>query len=130
MASADTSDIDKLALEFLRLLHDTIPWREVPDEVRRDKWRVLAKRLMASGGEDLQEFLHNVVRAVAGDAFYVKRNVGEEGERVLGKELDDLLNKVQDKELQKKLIAYIKARAIPLVIRLSAILPEREEEGE
>ena len=130
MASADTSDIDKLALEYLRLLHDIIPWREVPDEVRRDKWRVLAKRLMASGGEDLQEFLHNVVRAVAGDIFYVKRNVGKESERILGKELDDLLNKVQDKELQKKLIAYIKARAIPLVIRLSAILPESEEEGE
>jgi len=107
MASADTSDIDKLALEYLRLLHDIIPWREVPDEVRRDKWRVLAKRLMASGGEDLQEFLHNVVRAVAGDIFYVKRNVGKESERILGKELDDLLNKVQDKELQKKLIAYI-----------------------
>lgn len=130
MASADTSDIDKLALEYLRLLHDIIPWREVPDEVRRDKWRVLAKRLMASGGEDLQEFLHNVVRAVAGDIFYVKRNVGKESERILGKELDDLLNKVQDKELQKKLIAYIKARAIPLVVRLSAILPESEEEGE
>lgn len=130
MASADTSDIDKLALEYLRLLHDIIPWREVPDEVRRDKWRVLAKRLMASGGEDLQEFLHNVVRAVAGDIFYVKRNVGKESERILGKELNDLLNKVQDKELQKKLIAYIKARAIPLVIRLSAILPESEEEGE
>lgn len=130
MASADTSDIDKLALEYLRLLHDIIPWREVPDEVRRDKWRVLAKRLMASGGEDLQEFLHNVVRAVAGDIFYVKRNVGKESERILGKELDDLLNKIQDKELQKKLIAYIKARAIPLVIRLSAILPESEEEGE
>lgn len=130
MASADTSDIDKLALKYLRLVHDTIPWGEVPDEVRRDKWRILAKRLMASGGEDLQEFLHNVVRAVTGDIFYIKRNVGKKSEKVLGKELEDLLNSAQDRELQKKLIAYIKARAIPLVIRLSAILPESEEEGE
>ena len=121
---------DKLALEFLRVLHDIIPWREVLDDIRRNKWRVLAKRLMASSGEDLQEFLHNVVRGVAGEIFYVKRNVGKKDERALGKELEDLLGKVSDGETQKKLITYIRARAIPLIIRLSAILPESEEEGE
>lgn len=128
MDSDNGHGIDEHALEFLRLLHDMIPWREVPDDVRRDKWRVLAKRLMASSGEDLQEFLHNVIRAVAGNTFYVKRNVGKDNERMLGKELEDYLDKVYDKDTQKKLIAYIKARAIPLVIRLSAILPEGEEE--
>lgn len=103
----------------------------MPDEVRTDKWRVLARRLMASGGEDLQEFLHNVVRAVAGDAFYIGRSPGRagEGRRSLGEELEEFLkrvNEMQDKELQRKLIAYIKARAIPLVIRLSAQVSERE----
>ena len=132
MASDNKSEIDKLALEFLKLVHDVIPWREVPEDVRREKWRVLAKRVMASSGEDLQEFMHNVVRGVAGEVFYVKRGASTEGSetRLLGKELEKLLKKVHEKQTEKELLAYVKSRAIPLVIRLSARLGEREEEGE
>jgi len=132
MASDNKSKLDELALEFLKLIHDIIPWREVPEDVRREKWRVLAKRVMASSGEDLQEFMHNVVRGVAGDTFYVKRGTSTEGSaaRLLGKELEELLKKVHEKQIEKELQAYVKTRAIPLVIRLSARLGEREEEGE
>ncbi|OWJ54732.1 hypothetical protein [Pyrodictium delaneyi] len=132
MASDDKSKLDELALEFLKLIHDVIPWRDVPEDVRRDKWRVLAKRVMASSGEDLQEFMHNVVRGVAGDIFYVKRGVTAEGgeARILGKELEELLKKVHEKQAEKELLAYVKSRAIPLVIRLSARLGEEGEEGE
>jgi len=131
MVSEDKSRLDELALEFLRLIHDIIPWRDVPEDVRREKWRVLAKRVMASSGDDAQEFLHNVVRGVAGDIFYVKRSVREKDEiRLLGNELKKFLKKVDDRDIEKELIAYIKSRAIPLVVRLSAIIPEREEEGE
>ena len=132
MASDNKSELDELALEFLRLIHDVIPWREVPEDVRRDKWRVLAKRVMASSGEDLQEFMHNVVRGVAGDVFYVKRSANTEGGemRFLGKELEELLNMIREKHVEKELLTYVKSRAIPLVIRLSAILGEKEEEGE
>ncbi len=131
MVSEDKSRLDELALEFLRLIHDIIPWRDVPEDVRREKWRVLAKRVMASSGDDAQEFLHNVVRGVAGDIFYVKRSVREKDEiRLLGNELEKFLKKVDDRDIEKELIAYIKSRAIPLIVRLSAIIPEREEEGE
>ena len=131
MVSEDKSKLDELALEFLRLIHDIIPWRDVPEDVRREKWRVLAKRIMASSGDDVQEFLHNVVRGVAGDIFYVKRSVEGKGEiRLLGNELKEFLKKVNERDAGKELIAYIKSRAIPLVVRLSAIIPEREEEGE
>jgi len=132
MASDNKSELDELALEFLKLIHDVIPWRDVPEDVRREKWRVLAKRVMASGGEDLQEFMHNVVRGVAGDIFYVKRGTSTEGgkARLLGKELEELLKKVHEKQSEKELLAYVKSRAIPLVIRLSARLGEEEEEGE
>jgi len=131
MASEDRSELDELALEFLRLIHDIIPWRDVPEDVRREKWRVLAKRVMASSGDDPQEFLHNVVRGVAGDIFYVKRSIKGKNEiRFLGSELEEFLKKVEEENVGKKLIAYIKSRAIPLVVRLSAIIPEREEEGE
>ncbi len=132
MASDNKSEIDELALEFLKLIHDVIPWREVPEDVRREKWRVLAKRVMASSGEDLQEFMHNVVRGVAGEVFYVKRSTSTEGSeaRLLGKELEELLKKIHEKQTEKELLAYVKSRAIPLVIRLSARLGEREEEGE
>ncbi len=131
MASEDKSKLDELALEFLRLIHDIIPWRDVPEDVRREKWRVLAKRVMASSGNDAQEFLHNVVRGVAGNIFYVKRSVREKDEiRLLGNELEEFLKKVDERDTEKELITYIKYRAIPLVVRLSAIIPEREEEGE
>ena len=134
----------------MKLIYDAIPWGELPKKVYRDRWRVLARRLMASGGDDLQEFLHNVVRAVAGDAFYVTRSSnagsgtegrpvnaaqqakaateGGESRRKLGEELEEFLKKVPDRELQKKIIAYIKDRAIPLVIRLSAQVLEKEGE--
>jgi len=131
MALEDKSKLDELALEFLRLIHDIIPWRDVPEDVRREKWRVLAKRVMASSGDDAQEFLHNVVRGVASDIFYVKRSVGGKDEvRLLGNELEEFLKKVDERDVGKELIAYIKSRTIPLVVRLSAIIPEREEEGE
>ncbi len=132
MVSDDRSKLDELALEFLKLIHDIIPWRDVPEDVKRDKWRVLAKRVMASSGEDLQEFIHNVVRGVAGDIFYVKRSTKTEGNeiRLLGRELEELLNKIREKNVEKELLAYVKSRAIPLVIRLSAKLGEKEEEGE
>lgn len=132
MVSDDRSELDELAIELLRLIHDVIPWREVPEDVKRDKWRVLAKRVMASSGEDLQEFMHNVVRGVAGDIFYVKRRASSEGNemRLLGKELEEFLNKIREKNVEKELLAYVKSRAIPLVIRLSAKLGEKEEEGE
>lgn len=137
MAFNNKSKIDELALEFLKLVHDVIPWREVPEDVRREKWRVLAKRVMASSGEDLQEFMHNVVRGVAGDIFYVKRDTStekstkkDEKTRLLGKELEELLKKIHESGDEKKLLAYVKSRAIPLVIRLSARLGEKEGEGE
>ena len=130
MVSDDRSELDELAIELLRLIHDVIPWREVPEDVKRDKWRVLTKRVMASSGEDLQEFMHNVVRGVAGDIFYVKRRASSKGNemRLLGKELEEFLNKIREKNVEKELLAYVKSRAIPLVIRLSAKLGEREEE--
>ncbi len=132
MVSDDRSELDELAIELLRLIHDVIPWREVPEDVKRDKWRVLAKRVMASSGEDLQEFMHNVVRGVAGDIFYVKRRASSEGNeiRLLGKELEEFLKKIREKNVEKELLVYVKSRAIPLVIRLSAKLGEKEEEGE
>lgn len=132
MAFDNKFELDELALEFLKLVHDIIPWREVPEDVRREKWRVFAKRVMASSGEDMQEFMHNVVRGVAGEIFYVKRSASTEGGevRTLGKELEELFKKVREKQIEKELLTYVKSRAIPLVIRLSARLGEREEEGE
>lgn len=132
MVSDNEFKLDELALELLKLIHDIIPWREVPEEVRREKWSVLVKRVIASSGEDLQEFMHNVVRGVAGEIFYVKRSTStKEGEtRPLGKELEELLKKVRERQVEKKLLAYIRSRAIPLIIRLSARLEERGEEGE
>ena len=121
MGSENNQDLDSLAIEFLRLVNDIIPWRDLPNDVRRDKWRILAKRIMASSGDDIQEFLHNIVKSIAGDTFYVTR--GEEGKeerRRLGKELEEYLRKVRDMGKEKELIDYIKSRAIPLVIRLSA----------
>ena len=121
MVSENNQDLDSLAIEFLKLVNDIIRWGDLPDEVRRDKWRILAKRVMASSGDDIQEFLHNIIKSIAGDSFYVTR--GEEGEkerRRLGKELEEYLKKVKSVSKEKELIDYIKSRAIPLVIRLSA----------
>jgi|GEM_PF-3066881 len=148
MVSENNQDLDSLAIEFLRLINDIIPWRDLPNEVKRDKWRILAKRVMASSGGDIQEFLHNIVKSIAGDSFYVTR--GEEGKEErcrLGERLEEYLKEVKKeegkeercrlgerleeylKEVKKKvkdigkeeeLINYIKSRAIPLVIRLSA----------
>jgi len=125
MVSENNQDLDSLAIEFLRLINDIIPWRDLPNEVKRDKWRILAKRVMASSGGDIQEFLHNIVKSIAGDSFYVTR--GEEGKEErcrLGERLEEYLKevkkKVKDIGKEEELINYIKSRAIPLVIRLSA----------
>mgnify|MGYP000343479931 CR=1 FL=1 len=141
MASESSQDLDSLAIEFLKLVNDIIPWRDLSSEIRQDKWRILAKRVMASSGDDIQEFLHNIIKSIAGDSFYVTRSErkkkkekggeekeGEEKEgeerRRLGKELEEYLKKVKSIGKEKELIDYIKSRAIPLIIRLSA------EEGE
>jgi len=127
MASESSQDLDSLAIEFLKLVNDIIPWRDLPDELRQDKWRILAKRVMASNGDDIQEFLHNIVKSIAGDSFYVTRTEKREGggtgveeRRRLGGELENYLKKVKGIGKEKELIDYIKSRAIPLVIRLSA----------
>ncbi len=132
MASDDRSELDNLALELLKLIHDMISWQNVIGDKRelgREKWRILAKRVMASSGDDIQEFIHNVIKSVSGDAFYITRT-RERKTRFLGKELDDFLKKIKDRDLEKRLLSYIRSRAIPLVVRLSVIVPEREGEGE
>ncbi len=125
MVSDNKSELDKLAIEVLKLIHDIIPWGEVPEDVRREKWRILARRVMASNAEDLQELINYVVRDIAGDIFYVKR---EREAKVLGVEIENLLGKVREKQNEKELLAYLKPRAIPLVIRLSARYKEIEKE--
>jgi len=127
MVSESNQDADSLAIEFLKLVNDIIPWRDLPSEMRQDKWRILAKRVMASSGDDIQEFLHNIIKSIAGDSFYVTRSErgkeegkGEEERRRLGKELEEYLKKVKSIGKEKELIDYIKSRAIPLIIRLSA----------
>jgi len=115
----DKGELDSLALEFLEIIRSVINWRELPEDIRKERWKVLAKRIMASSGEDLQEFLQNVVRGIAGDEFIASRE--------LGGKLEDLLKKIENQDNEKKLIGYSKARAIPLVIRLLARTSEREE---
>ncbi|WP_448579738.1 hypothetical protein [Thermosphaera sp.] len=126
MVSENNQDADPLAIEFLRLVNDITPWYDLPDEVKQDKWKILAKRVMASSGDDIQEFLHNIIKSIAGDSFYVSRGKGgkEKGKgeerRLLGKDLEEYLKKVKSIGKEKELIDYIKSRAIPLIIRLSA----------
>ena len=115
MDSENKYDLDALAMEFLNLLNEIISWRELPEDVTKNKWRILAKRIMASSGDDIQEFLHNIVKSIAGDEFRIKHK-----ENRLGKTLEEFLKKVKSQGKEKELIDYIKSRAIPLVIRLSA----------
>jgi len=117
--AVDARELDGLALEFLEIIESAINWGKLPEGVQKEKWKVLAKRIMASSGEDLQEFLQNVVRGVAGDEFISSRE--------LGGKLEGLLKKIGGRDNEKKLIGYSKARAIPLVIRLLAKTPERKE---
>ena len=61
--------------------------------------------------------------------FYVKRSISGESEvKLLGRDLEEFLRLVNEKNLGKNLITYVKSRAIPLIIRLSlAKVPEKEE---
>jgi len=120
MASESSQDLDSLAIKFLKLVNDVIPWRELPSEIRQDKWRILAKRVAASSGDDIQEFLHNIVKSIAGVSFYVTRSEGGQ-QRRLGGKLEGYVKRVKSmgREREKELVDYIKSRAIPLVIRVS-----------
>lgn len=120
--------IDGLSLKLLETIYEIVPWSEI-GITGRDKWRVLAKRVMVAKGEDFQEFLHNVVREIAGDRFYYTTT--KEGNIVyLGREIEELAKEADTQDTQKKVIEYLKSRAIPLVIRLSAKLAQEGKEGE
>jgi len=124
----NSSKIDELSLKLLEIIYEIVPWGEI-GITGRDKWRVLAKRVMVAKGEDFQEFLHNVVREIAGDRFYYTTT--KEGNIIyLGREIEELTKEADTQDIQKKVIEYLKSRAIPLVIRLSAKLAQEGKEGE
>lgn len=64
---------------------------------------------MAASGSDLQEFIHNVTKDIAGD----KVTMSEE----IGRKIENLLKQTGTIEQQIELLKYVKRRAYPLVIR-------------
>ena len=115
-------DLDDAAFKVLEITEQLIGWgiKGFPDELRRSKWQLLAKRLQSAQGSDLQEFIHNVVKDIAGDRYFLPR-------KEKGNELSQLLSRFKGKiGAEKELIRYIRARAYPLVVRYAA--GAREEE--
>jgi len=112
---------DEDAKEPIDIIDSMVNWADRAfDAIRRDKWKILAKRLMAGSGADLQEFIHNVVRDIAGDKVLLSKDVG--------RRINVLLERL-DQEQQQELIKYVKRRTYPLVVRLVAE-KAREEGGE
>jgi len=110
---------DENALTLIEIIDNMVNWADRAfDAIRVDKWKILAKRLMAASGSDLQEYIHNVVREIAGDKVIIKHEVA--------KKIDNLLSIFKDPNKQLELIRYVKRRAYPLVVRYMA----RRGEGE
>jgi len=114
------SSIDELGLLLIGIIDNMVRWGDpsIPDEMRRNKWQILAKRVMAASGEDLQQFIHNVVWDIASDKVIMSRELGER--------INSLIEKVGDRE--SELIRYVKRRAFPLVVRYMAISRQGGEE--
>lgn len=106
--------LDELARRLLRVVDSMVLWGDpsIPDDVRKNKWQIMAKRLMAASGADLQEFIQNVVRDIAGDKVRTSRE--------LGQEISDLLLMARKAGGDSRLIRYVKRRAFPLVLRYMA----------
>jgi len=103
---------DEDAKTLISIIDSMVNWADRAfDAIRLDKWKILAKRIMAGSGADIQEFIHNVVRDIAGDKVHLSRDVG--------KKINDLLERLSQEE-QQELIKYVKRRAYPLVVRLIA----------
>jgi len=103
---------DENAMELIEVIDNMVNWADRAfDAIRIDKWKILAKRLMAGHGTDLQEFIHNVVRDIAGDKVLLSKDAGAK--------IDSLVKRFS-REQQLELIKYVKRRAYPLVVRLVA----------
>lgn len=112
---------DEDAKELIDIIDSMVNWADRAfDAIRRDKWKILARRLMAGSGADLQEFVQNVVRDIAGDKIIISKDVGSR--------INKLLERLSQED-QQELIKYVKRRAYPLVVRLAAER-SREEGGE
>jgi len=108
---------EKEAMLLIEIIDKMVAWADPAfDAIRRDKWKILARRIMAGSGTDLDEFINNVVRDIAGDKVIMSDE--------LGKKIQSLHEKL-DREQQLKLIRFVKRRAYPLVVRYMATRPER-----
>ena len=100
------------AKRLIEIIDNMVNWADRAfNAIRMDKWKILAKRIMAGSGTDIQEFVHNVVRDIAGDKVLLSKSVGDA--------INDLLTRLSQEE-QLELIRYVKRRAYPLVVRLVA----------
>jgi len=106
----EVMSLDGKALELINIIDHLVNWGDSAFErIRLDKWKILAKRIMAASGSDLQEFIHNVTKDIAGD----KVTMSEE----IGRKIENLLKQTGTIEQQIELLKYVKRRAYPLVIR-------------
>jgi len=113
-----SSEMEENALLLIEIIDKMVAWADPAfDAIRRDKWKIMARRIMAGSGADLDEFIHNVVRDIAGDKVIMSDD--------LGKKIQALHEKLGQK--QQDLIRFVKRRAYPLVVRYMAIRSERGE---
>ncbi len=88
----------ELMEKFLEILDEIIAWNELPDEIVERKREILSKVISKAYGDDIQEFLHNIVKTIAGDKFNANPYIG--------KKLNEYLKEVKGRE--KEVIEYIK----------------------
>lgn len=100
-----TSELDEFALQLICIMDNMVAWAELPEDIRINKWRIIAKRVMAASGADLQEFIHNVVRDIAGDKVKMSKELGDKVNKLKSNIKNDL-----------ELIRYVKRRTFPLIV--------------
>lgn len=120
---ADNKSIETLVAQLLRAVDGLIDWGAIPEDVRRKKYSIVAKRVdgIARSARTLDEFLERLLKEIAGDALFIS---GDKAQAFI-----DARQEVKSSGLERELLQYIKKHPYLSVIAYAELRKEASDDA-
>ncbi|MEM4726583.1 MAG: hypothetical protein QXG63_06555 [Nitrososphaerales archaeon] len=94
--------VEALAARLLQAADGLIDWREIPEEVRRKKYSIVAKRVagIVRSAKSLDGFLERFLKEIAGDTLFISREKA--------KAFKDLIEEIKAEGRENDVLDYIR----------------------